>query len=133
MNIAIVAQDSKKELMIQFCTAYLAILNNHVIYATGNTGKKVEEATGLKIQKFLTGKQGGEQQIAARVACNEIDLLLFFREPIAINYANSNDLNLLNFCDMHNIPVATNIATAEILIRGLKKGDLEWRNILNSK
>lgn len=132
MNIALVAQDSKKELMVQFCTAYSSVLNRHKIYATGKTGKLVEDATGLSLQKFLIGEQGGEQQIAARIACNEIDLLIFFRNPINRGFSMSDDMNLLNLCDMHCIPVATNIATAEVLVRGLERGDLEWRNILNA-
>lgn len=132
MNIALVAQDSKKELMIQFCTAYSSVLNKHKLYATGKTGRLVEDATGLVLQKFLIGEQGGEQQIAARIACNEIDLLIFFRNPMNRAYPMAGDLNLLNLCDIHCIPVATNIATAEVLIRGLERGDLEWRNILNS-
>ena len=82
MNIAIIAHDSKKELMVQFCIAYCGILSRHNICATGTTGKLVSEATGLNIQRFLSGSQGGDQQIAARIACNEIDMLLFFRDPL---------------------------------------------------
>ena len=123
MNIALIAHDEKKELMVQFCIAYCGILSRNIICATGTTGKIVEEATGLEVQKFLGGSQGGDQQIAARIACNEIDMLLFFRDPL-------NDMNLLRLCDMHNIPVATNIATAEVLIHGLERGDLDWRNIV---
>ena len=108
MNIALIAHDEKKELMVQFCIAYCGVLSRNNLCATGTTGKMVSEATGLTIQKFLAGSQGGSQQIAARIACNEIDML----------------------CDMHNIPVATNIATAEVLIHGLERGDLDWRNIL---
>lgn len=130
MNIALIAHDEKKELMIQFCIAYCGILSRHIISATGTTGKLVEEATGLKIQKFLSGRQGGDQQIAARIACNEIDMLLFFRDPLSPKPQEPNDMNLLRLCDMHNIPVATNIATAEVLIHGLERGDLDWRNIV---
>lgn len=96
----------------------------------GTTGKLVEEATGLEVQKFLGGSQGGDQQIAARIACNEIDMLLFFRDPLNPKPSEPNDMNLLRLCDMHNIPVATNIATAEVLIHGLERGDLDWRNIV---
>ena len=112
MNIALIAHDEKKELMVQFCIAYCGVLSRNNLCATGTTGKMVSEATGLTIQKFLAGSQGGSQQIAARIACNEIDM------------------NMLRLCDMHNIPVATNIATAEVLIHGLERGDLDWRNIL---
>ena len=115
--------------MIQFCIAYCGILSRHKLCATGATGKMVSEATGLKIQRFLTGAQGGDQQVAARVACNEVDMLLFFRDPLNPKPHEPNDINLLRLCDMHNIPVATNIATGEVLVRGLERGDLEWREM----
>ena len=130
MNIALIAHDEKKELMVQFCIAYCGILSRNIICATETTGKLVEEATGLEVQKFLGGSQGGDQQIAARIACNEIDMLLFFRDPLNPKPSEPNDMNLLRLCDMHNIPVATNIATAEVLIHGLERGDLDWRNIV---
>ena len=130
MNIALIAHDEKKELMVQFCIAYCGTLSRNIICATGTTGKLVEEATGLEVQKFLGGSQGGDQQIAARIACNEIDMLLFFRDPLNPKPSEPNDMNLLRLCDMHNIPVATNIATAEVLIHGLERGDLDWRNIV---
>lgn len=133
MNIAIIAHDSKKELMVQFCIAYCGILSRHNICATGTTGKLVKEATGLNIQTFMSGYQGGDQQISARIACNEIDLLLFFRDPISAKEHEPNEFNLLRLCDVHNIPLATNIATAEVLIHGLERGDLDWRNIVNPK
>ena len=132
MNIAITAHDAKKELMVQFCIAYCGILSRHTLCGTGTTGKMVSEATGLKIQQFLSGPQGGDQQIAARIACNEIDLLLFFRDPLTPKPNEPNDMNLLRICDMHNIPVATNIATAEVLIHGLERGDLDWRDIVRN-
>lgn len=132
MNIAITAHDAKKELMVQFCIAYCGILSRHTLCGTGTTGKMVSEATGLKIQQFLSGPQGGDQQIAARIACNEIDLLLFFRDPLTPKPNEPNDMNLLRICDMHNIPVATNIATAEALIHGLERGDLDWREIVRN-
>ena len=132
MNIAITAHDAKKELMVQFCIAYCGILSRHTLCGTGTTGKMVSEATGLKIQQFLSGPQGGEQQIAARIACNEIELRLFFRDPLTPKPNEPNDMNLLRICDMHNIPVATNIATAEVLIHGLERGDLDWREIVRN-
>lgn len=133
MNIAIIAHDSKKELMVQFCIAYCGVLSRHDICSTGTTGKMVSEATGLKIQRFLSGPHGGEQQIASRVACNEVDMLLFFRDPLKVKAQEPSDMDLLRLCDMHSIPVATNIATAEVLIHGLERGDLDWRDILNPK
>lgn len=133
MNIALIAHDSKKELMVQFCIAYCGVLSHHNLCATGTTGKLVSEATGLEIFRFLSGSQGGDQQIAARIACNEIDLLLMFRDPINVKPHEPNEANLMRLCDVHNIPVATNIATAEALIHALERGDLDWRNIVNPK
>lgn len=131
MNIALIAHDTKKELMVQFCIAYCGVLSKHNLCATGTTGKMVVEATGLNVQRYLSGSQGGDQQIAARISCNEIDLLLFFRDPISVKPHEPNDMNLLRLCDVHNIPVATNIATAEALIHALERGDLDWRGIVN--
>lgn len=131
MNIALIAHDTKKELMVQFCIAYCGVLSKHNLCATGTTGKMVVEATDLNVQRYLSGSQGGDQQIAARISCNEIDLLLFFRDPISVNPHEPNDMNLLRLCDVHNIPVATNIATAEALIHALERGDLDWRDIVN--
>ena len=131
MNIALIAHDTKKELMAQFCIAYCGVLSKHNLCASGTTGKMVAEATGLNVQRYLSGSQGGDQQIAARISCNEIDLLLFFRDPISVKPHEPNDMNLLRLCDVHNIPVATNIATAEALIHALERGDLDWRDIVN--
>lgn len=135
MNIALIAHDSKKELMVQFCIAYCGVLSRHNLCATGTTGKLVAEATGIQIVRFLSGEQGGDQQIAARISCNEIDLLLFFRDPLkqGNSTVDTNEANMLRLCDMHNIPVATNIATAEALIHSLERGDLDWRDIVNPK
>lgn len=131
MNIALIAHDTKKELMVQFCIAYCGVLSKHNLCATATTGKMVAEATGLNVQRYLSGSQGGDQQIAARISCNEIDLFLFFRDPISVKPHEPNDMNLLRLCDVHNIPVATNIATAEALIHALERGDLDWRDIVN--
>lgn len=130
MNIAIIAHDAKKELMVQFCIAYCGILSRHNLYSTGTTGKLVSEATGLEIVKFLSGRQGGFQQIASRISCYEIDLVLLFRDPMTTKTNEPDEQVLLNLCDVHNIPVATNIATAEVLIHGLERGDLDWRDIV---
>ena len=133
MNIALIAHDSKKELMTQFCIAYCGILSKHSLCATGTTGKLVAEATGLSIERYLSGSQGGAQQIGSRIACDEIDLLLLFRDPLNPKPGEPNETNLLRLCDVHNIPVATNIATAEALIHSLERGDLDWRDIVNPK
>lgn len=131
MQIALIAHDAKKELLVQFCIAYCGILSRHELMATGTTGKLVSEATGLQIQKFLSGSQGGAQQIAARIACDEVDLVLLFRDPLSPKPSEPDEGVLLRLCDVHNIPVATNIATAEVLIHGLERGDLDWREIVH--
>ena len=132
MKVALMAHDAKKELMVQFCIAYCGILSHHNLVATGTTGKTVSEATGLEITRFLSGSQGGAQQIASRIGCDEIDLLLLFRDPLNPKPNEPDEMALLRLCDVHNIPVATNIATAEVLIHGLERGDLEWREILKN-
>ena len=132
MTIALTAHDAKKELIVQFCIAYCGILSHHALCVTDTTSKMVSEATGLEIVRFLSGEQGGDQQIAARIACNEIDLLLFFRDPLVPQMPQSDQAQLLRLCDVHNIPVATNIATAEALIHALERGDLDWRNIVHA-
>lgn len=130
MNIAITAHDAKKELMIQFCIAYCGILSKHNLCATGTTAKLVSEATGLNIQGYLSGSQGGDQQIASRIACNEIDLVLYFRDANVVDDDKTGN-SILRLCDVHSIPIATNIATAEVLVQGLERGDLDWRDIVN--
>ena len=133
MNIALIAHDAKKELMVQFCIAYCGILSRHNLCATGTTGKLVAEATGLDIVRYMSGSQGGGEQITARISCDEIDLLLFFRDPLTVKSDEPNDRDMLRLCDIRGIPVATNIATAEVLIHGLERGDLDWRNIVNPR
>ncbi len=134
MEIAIIAGDRKKELITQFCIAYCGILANHNLCATGTTHKYITEATGLRIEKLLSGAHGGVQQITSRVSYDEIDLVLFFRDSYENDtMAEKNNLDLLKLCDIHNIPVATNIATAEILVRALDRGDLDWREIVNPR
>ena len=131
MEIAIIAHDTKKELMAQFCIAYCGILNKHNLCATATTAKYISEATGLEIDKLMSGKAGGEQQVASRVAYNEIDILLNFRDTRANATVSEEELELLRMCDLYNIPVATNIATAEVIITALDRGDLDWREIVN--
>ena len=131
MNIALIANDTKKELMIQFCIAYKGILSKHTLCATGSTGSLVTEATGLEVQKFLAGPDGGDQQISARISCNEIDLVIFLRDSLNTRDYEGEPNSMLRLCDMYNIPAATNIATAEMLVLGLQRGDLDWREIVN--
>ncbi len=133
MEIAIIADDKKKELMTQFCIAYCGILCKHNLCATGITGKYISEATGLKIERLLSGAHGGAQQITSRVAYNEIDLLIYFRDTSKDVVFDEEEYNLLRMCDVYNIPVATNIATAEVLVTALENGGLDWREIVNPK
>ena len=133
MEIAIIAHDLKKELMTQFCIAYCGILSKHNLCATSITAKYISEATGLNIERFLTGEQGGEQQIASRIAYNEIDVLLYFRDTRPTAGYDETEHELLRMCDMYNIPVATNIATAEVLVMALDRGDLDWREVMNPR
>lgn len=132
MNIALMAHDNKKDLMVQFCTAYAGILSQHTLCATSITGKMVAEATGLPIHLFLARIHGGAEQIGARIAYNEIDMVLFFNDPREPHSAE--DISYIsNLCDQNNIPFASNVATAELLILGLARGDLAWRDIVNPK
>ncbi len=131
MNIALIAHDKKKDLMVDFCIAYKNIFEKHKLFATGTTGSVVAEATGLDIHRFSPGPLGGEQQIGGMVAYNELDFVIFFRDPVSANYYEPDVNSLLRLCDVHNIPFATNIATAEMLIKGVERGDLEWRELVN--
>ncbi len=133
MKIASIAHDTKNDLMTQFCIAYCGILSKHNLCATSITAKYISEATGLEIERLLTGEQGGEQQIASRIAYNEIDVLLDFRDTRPADHADPVEHELFRMCDLYNIPVATNIATAEALISALDRGDLDWREIYNPR
>ncbi|MBE7024719.1 MAG: methylglyoxal synthase [Ruminococcaceae bacterium] len=132
MNIALIAHDKKKELMVQFCTAYKAVLVQHNLFSTAGTGNLVEETTGLPVQKFLSGPQGGDQQIGSRIAYNEIDLVLFFEDPLTAMPYEPDVSTIVRLCDVHTIPIATNMATAEVLVLGLSRGDLDWRNLVRN-
>ncbi len=129
MNIALIADEKKKELMVQFCIAYAGILSKHNIGATATTANLISEATGLDIQKFLSGSQGGADQIAARISCDDVDIMLYFRDPSTPSKLEREENVILRLCDVHNVPVATNIATAEVIVMALDRGDLDWRNI----
>ena len=134
MHITIMAHDKKKELMVQFCTAYNSILAKHELSATATTGRLVAEATGLPITLFLAHNQGGHQQIDARIAYNEIDMVLMFTDPNSKDpWDTQTTIRTMNLCDAHNVPVATNLATAELLILGLQRGDLDWRELVHPK
>ena len=129
MNIGLVAHDSKKKLMQNFCIAYRGILSKHDIYATGTTGRLVEEVTNLNIHKYLEGHLGGEGQLSSQITNNQLDMLIFFRDPVRPNKHEPDIKNIFKACDENNIPLATNLATAELLIKALERGDLEWREM----
>ncbi|MBO5646983.1 MAG: methylglyoxal synthase [Clostridia bacterium] len=132
MNIALIAHDKKKELMVQFCIAYCGILAKHNLCATATTGKLIAEATGLVIDRYLSGQQGGDQQIGARIAYDEIDMVVFLRD--VNSFGNEPDVDaMIRLCDEQNIPIATNLATAEMLVLGLARGDLDWRELVRKK
>ena len=134
MNLALLAHDKKKELMVQFCTAYKSVLVKHNLYATATTGRLVADNTGLPVTLLLSHKQGGHQQINARIAYNEIDLVLIFTDPnSADNWDDAQMLETIRHCDRNNVPLATNLAAAEICIMGLQRGDLDWREMIHSK
>lgn len=132
MNVALLAGNNKKELMVQFCIAYCGILTGHSLCATGTMAKLITEATGLKVKPYLSAGQGGLQQIAARIAYNELDLVLFFCDPQSPAYETELS-TLCRLCDQYTIPFASNVATAEVLVHGLQRGDLDWRDIVNPK
>lgn len=129
MNIALIAHDAKKKLMQNFCIAYRGILCKNELFATGTTGRLIEEVTNLQIHKYLAGHLGGEQQIGAQIEQNEIDLVIFLRDPLTRGSHEPDANNIIRLCDIHNIPLATNLATAELLIKSLDRGDFEWREI----
>lgn len=128
MNIAIIADDQKKELLIQFCIAYKSVLEKHSLCGTATTAKLVREGAGINVRGYLAGAQGGDQQIGARIAYNEIDMVIFFRDPLSPKSYEPEAASIIRTCDMHNIPVATNIATAEALVLSLARGDMDWRD-----
>lgn len=134
MNITLTAHDKKKELMVQFCTAYKSVLMRHNLYATATTGRLVADATGLPITLFLAHSQGGHQQVDARISYNEIDLVLMFTDPNNIDpWEDQQLMHTIHLCDTHNVPIATNLASAEMLILGLQRGDLDWREMIRPK
>lgn len=133
MNIAFIAQNSKKEQMVQLCIAYEQILSQHNLFATSPTANIISENTNLKFYRFLSGYTGGVVQIASRVSYNEMDLVFFFIDHLDKASKEYDVASLLRMCDVHNVPIATNMATAEVLIHGLNHGDLAWRDIVNPK
>lgn len=129
MNIGLIAHESKKKLMQNFCIAYRGILGKNSLYATGTTGRLIEEVTNLSVHKYLPGHLGGTQQLSADIESNLIDLVIFLSDPLTTNVRDSAVSNILKRCDTHNIPLATNLATAELLVLALDRGDLDWREM----
>ena len=129
MNIGLIAHDSKKTLMQNFCIAYRGILSRHSLYATGTTGRLIEEVTNLSVHKYLAGPLGGKQQLGAQIAQNDIDALIFLRDPTDAKPHEPDVNDVIKLCDMHNIPMASNLATAELIVLALDRGDLEWREM----
>lgn len=129
MNIGLIAHDSKKKLMQNFCIAYRGILCKHDLFTTGTTGRLIEEVTNLNVYKYLAGHLGGEQQLGSQIENNDLDMMIFLRDPLTPKSHEIDVNNIFHLCDMHNIPLATNLATAELLIKALDRGDLEWRDV----
>ena len=130
MNIGLISNDSKKELMQNFCIAYKGILSRHELYATGSTGRMIEDVTNLTVHKFIPGQLGGIRHMAAQIECNEMDTIIYLRDPSSLEEESGKDfLYITRLCDISNIPLATNIATAEMLILGIERGDLSWRDL----
>ncbi len=131
MKVALIAHDRKKDELVNFMIAYEPIFESHVLYSTGTTGKKIMEQTNLKIHRFMSGPLGGDQQIGALVAQNELDLIIFFRDPLMAQPHEPDISALLRLCDVYSIPLATNVATAEILVRALGQGEFSWREVVH--
>ncbi|MBR3646721.1 MAG: methylglyoxal synthase [Lachnospiraceae bacterium] len=129
MNIGFIAHDAKKKLMQNFCVAYRGILVKHNLYATGTTGRLIEEAANIPVHKFLAGHLGGEQQLCAQIENNQMDLVIFLRDPLTQKSHEPNINEAIRLCDTHNIPLASNVATAELLIKSLDRGDMDWREM----
>lgn len=127
MKIALIAHDRKKDNLVEFAIAYMEILKQHELYATGTTGMRVMEATGLSIHRFSSGPLGGDQQIGAMIAMNEMDMVIFFRDPLTAQPHEPDVTALIRLCDVYNVPLATNMGTAEVLLKGLQEGFIDWR------
>ncbi|MGZ9584069.1 methylglyoxal synthase [Paenibacillus marinisediminis] len=129
LNISFIAHDRKKDEMVNFVIAYEHVFEGHNLFSTGTTGTRIMNQTDLKIHRFQSGPLGGDQQIGALVAENEMDLIIFLRDPLMAQ-PHEPDINaLLRLCDVQGIPLATNIATAEILVKALERGDFAWREL----
>ncbi|BCB04512.1 methylglyoxal synthase [Bacillus sp. KH172YL63] len=133
MNIALIAHDKKKDDLIRFVLAYKSIIEKHSLFATGTTGKRIQDETGLSVHRFRSGPLGGDQEIGSYIANNKMDLILFFRDPLTAQPHEPDVSALIRLCDVYAVPLATNMGTAEVLVRGLEKGDIEWRSVITDK
>lgn len=133
MNIALIAHDKKKDDMVKFTQAYKEILEEHTLYATGTTGLRISENTGLKIKRFQSGPLGGDQQIGALIAENKMDVVIFFRDPLTSQPHEPDISALMRLCDVYSIPLVTNMGGAELIIHALRRGDLQWREIVRGQ
>lgn len=129
MNIGLIAHDAKKTLLQNLCIAYRAVLAKHTLYATGTSGRLIEEATGLNVLKYLAGHVGGVQQMGSQIEQNDLDLVIFLRDPEQQKQREPDVHRIIRLCDVHSIPLATNLATAEMLIKSLDRGEMDWREI----
>ena len=132
MKIALIAHDKRKRNLLNFVTAYKDIFSDYELFATGTTGKMIQEEIGLDVHRFQSGPLGGDQQIGAKIAANDLDLVVFFRDPMTAQPHEPDVTALLRLCDVYRIPLATNEASAEIMIRGIQSGWLDWRNVKES-
>ncbi|PWW30337.1 methylglyoxal synthase [Cytobacillus oceanisediminis] len=133
MNIALIAHDKKKDDIVRFAIAYKSILEEHTLYATGTTGSRIMKETGLEIHRFQSGPLGGDQEIGALIANNKMDVVFFFRDPLTVQPHEPDVSALVRLCDVYAVPLATNMGTAEILIKGLERGDISWRKIVGEE
>ncbi|MCR8846922.1 methylglyoxal synthase [Rossellomorea sp. SC111] len=133
MNIALIAHDKKKDDLIRFVLAYKSIIGKHSLFATGTTGKRICEETGLSVHRFRSGPLGGDQEIGSYIANNKMDLILFFRDPLTAQPHEPDVSALIRLCDVYAVPLATNMGTAEVLVKGLERGDIAWRSVVKEK
>lgn len=133
MNIALVAHDQMKNTMVGFCIGYEEILKDYGLYATGTTGKRIMDETSLNIHRLASGPLGGDQQIGALIVSQDIDLVIFLRDPLTAQAHEPDIQALIRLCDVYHVPIATNLASAEIFIKALHRGELSWREVRKTK
>lgn len=133
MNIALIAHDKKKDDLVRFTIAYKDVLESHSLFATGTTGLRIMEATNLAIHRFQSGPLGGDQEVGAMIANNKMDMVIFFRDPLTAQPHEPDVTALIRLCDVYSVPLATNMGTAEVLVKGIERGDVSWRDIVHGK